>query len=309
MSVGSGEVRPRSSVCAVVVTFHPDAAALANLRVLVRECGHAVVVDNGSGAAVLAEMAAVPGITLVPQGRNLGLAAALNLGVSRAAEQDCAWVVTFDQDSRPEPGMVQALWAAHLAIPRAALIGPRLNEEGGADAAEYRWLRRHERWPLLFRLVRCPREGLPDVTILVTSGSMLEVATWHRLGGFDAGFFIDYIDIDYCLRVVRSGRLVAVAGTAVLQHKLGARRRRVLLGRDFRPMHHAPFRHYYMARNRVAVWRRHALAVPHWAMFDFCFAWYNLARVLVFETQRWAKVKAILRGTWHGLLGKSGPMP
>lgn len=309
MSVGRGEESRAPSVCAIVATYHPDAEVVENLRALVRECGRAVVVDNGSPADTQTAMAAVPGVVLLPQGRNLGLAAALNLGVSQAAELGCAWVVTFDQDSRPAPGMVQALWATHLATPRAALIGPRLNEKGGVDADGYRWLRRHERWPVLFRLVRCPREGLRDVTILVTSGSMLEVGTWRQLGGFDAGLFIDYIDIDYCLKVIRAGRSVAVAHAAVLHHQLGARRRRVFLGRDFRPMHHAPFRHYYMARNRLVVWRRHALAVPHWAAFDLCFALYNFARVLLFERERWAKCQAIARGTWHGLLGKSGPMP
>jgi len=40
------------------------------------------------------------------------------------------------------------------------------------------------------------------VTMLVTSGSMIELATWQALGGFDEGLFIDYIDTDYCLRVI-----------------------------------------------------------------------------------------------------------
>ena len=123
------------------------------------------------------------------------------------------------------------------------------------------------------------------------------------------GFFIDYIDTDYCLRVSRSRRTVAVAGDAMLHHRLGARKKHGLLGREFRSMNHAPFRHYYMARNRVAVWRRHALAVPHWATFDLCFAAYNYMRVLLFEERRWAKIQSTLRGTWHGLLGRSGPMP
>jgi rhamnosyltransferase len=74
-------------------------------------------------------------------------------------------------------------------------------------------------------------------------------------------------------------------------------------------MHHAAFRHYYMARNRVRVWRRHACAVPHWAAFDLCFAGYNTLRVLAFEPNKWPKLKAILLGTWDGLRGKSGRCP
>lgn len=297
--------------CAVVVTYRADEEAVANLRRIVEECDQVLVVDNGSSTEIQATIASVPRVSLLPQIRNLGLAAALNLGLNRAEELGYQWVVTFDQDSRPESGMLDSLWKTHQTVADAVVIGPRICEAGGVDEANYRWLTRHQRWPGLFRMVHCPPAGLSEVTILVTSGSMVELSTWRQLGRFEAGLFIDYIDIDYCLRVVRSGRKIVVAGgkEAVLHHKLGSRRKRVMLGRDFRPMHHAPFRHYYMARNRVHTWRRHALAVPHWALFDFCFTGYNYARVLLFEEQRWEKVKAIVRGTWHGLLGRTGPMP
>jgi rhamnosyltransferase len=219
----------------------------------------------------------------------------------------CQWAVTFDQDSRPEPGFSAALWGTHLALPRAAVIGPRIQEEA-SEVERYRWLRRHPRWPGCFERVPCREKDLENVTMLVTSGSMIEIATWYALGGFDEGLFIDYIDTDYCLRVIRAGRQVAVAAGAFLQHRLGARESALLLGRDFRPTHHAAFRHYYIARNRLALWRRHALAVPHWAAFDLSYSLYNLFRVLVFEEQRWQKFRAMLRGTWDGLRGRKGAM-
>jgi rhamnosyltransferase len=308
MVEANASAAPGLPLCAVVVAYHPDPDVVENLHALVRECGRVLVVDNGSNTDAQTAMTAVPGVTLLPQGRNLGLAVALNLGLDRAGELGFTWAVTFDQDSRPEPGFVQALWAMHLAHPAAAVVAPRIREIGGVDENHYRWLRPRHR-PPFFALECCHVPGLAAVTIAVTSGSLMELVEWRRLGRFEAGFFIDYIDIDYCLRVVRAGRRVAVAHDAVLAHRLGARRKRVLFGRDFRPMHHAPFRHYYMARNRIIVWRRHALAVPHWVAFDLSFAVYNYTRVLLFEDQRWAKFKAIVRGTWHGLMGKKGEMP
>jgi rhamnosyltransferase len=294
------------ALCGLVVTFHPDEAVTDNLRAIVQECGTAIVVDNGSGPDALARLAAVDGVTLVPLEKNLGVATALNRGAGRALKNDCQWVVTFDQDSRPEPGFAAALWATHLARPRAAVIGPCIHEEASC-AGEYRWVRRHPRWPGCYERVPCRGPWLDHVTMVVTSGSMVELAAWQALGGFEEGLFIDYVDIDYCLRVIRAGREVAVAGGAVLLHRLGARRSARWLGKEFRPMHHAAFRHYYIARNRIIVWRRHALAVPHWAAFDLCFGVYNLFRVLVFEERRWQKIRAMLRGTWDGLRGRKGP--
>ena len=295
------------ALCGMVVTFHPEETVAENLRAMVRECGTVIAVDNGSEPEALARLAAVDGVTLLPLGENLGVAAALNRGAAAAMRSGSRWVVTFDQDSRPHPGFAAALWAAHLALPRAAVVGPRIQEETTC-AGEYRWVRRNPRWPGCYERVQCRGTDLADVTMVVTSGSMVELATWQSLGGFDEGLFIDYVDIDYCLRVIRAGRGIAVAAGAVLSHRLGARQSARWLGKEFRPMHHPAFRHYYIARNRIAVWRRHSLAVPHWAAFDLCFALYNLFRVLVFEGRRWRKVGAMLRGTRDGLLGRSGPM-
>ena len=308
MNGGVELVGPPAALCGVVVTFFPDETVVENLRAMVSECGRVVVVDNGSPEETVRQMAAVPGLELLPLGENLGVATALNRGLAWATANGCRWSVTFDQDSRPQPGMVAALWATHSAIPRAAVIGPRIHE-AGSIAARYRWVRRHPRWPGLFQRVACTGCDLEEVTMLVTSGSMVELALWRELGGFDEALFIDYIDTDYCLRTIRAGRRVAVSAGAVLEHRLGDRESRQFLGREFRPTHHAAFRHYTIARNRVRVWRRHALAAPHWALFDLAFAGFKSFRVLAFESGKGSKLKAMFLGTWDGLSGRNGPCP
>ena len=297
-----------TTICGVVVTYHPPEEVGENLRAMVQECGRVLVVDNGSPPEISSRLASVPGVTLLALGQNLGIAAALNRGAAWARAHELDWMVTFDQDSRPEPGFVSGLWAAHGRHQRAAVIGPRILE-GEADSPNYRWVRRHPRWPGLFQRVECGEADLPEVTAVITSGSMIELQYWAESGGFAEELFIDYVDIDYCLRVGRSGRTIVVAAAASLRHELGARQAGHLFGRDLRPMHHAAFRHYYIARNRVAVWRRHARAVPHWALFDLAFAGYNAFRVMAFEAAKWAKLKAMVLGTWDGLCGRSGPCP
>jgi rhamnosyltransferase len=307
--VSKVESNPKpSGVCGVVVLYYPDDSVAENLRAMVAECDSIVAMDNGSSAEVRGRCEAVPGVTLISLGENLGVAAALNRGAAWASDRGCEWIVAFDQDSRPQRGMVDALWAVHESNSLAAVIGPRIQEEG-AVVSRYRWVRRHPMCPMLFQRVGATNQDLMEVTMLVTSGSLIELALWRRLGGFDEALFIDYIDTDYCLRAIRAGRRVAVAANAVLEHRLGDRQTDRLLGREFRPTHHAAFRHYYMARNRVRMWGRHAMAVPHWSLFDLCFAGFNGFRVLAFEKKRWWKLKAIMLGTWDGLFGRFGPCP
>jgi len=295
-------------VCGVVVVFHPEPAITQTLQILVEECGRVLVVNNGSEAGLCARMAEVPGVEVLTLSSNLGVATALNRGASRAHELGFAKMVTFDQDSRPRAGLVRSLLATQHRFPRAAVVGPRI-EDAVPGAHPYRWVRRHPRWPGLFERVDSCRGDLAEVTMMVTSGSLVDLAVWAGLDGFDESLFIDYVDTDYCLRVIQSGRTVAVSAEAVLEHRLGDRQSEEVLGHDFRPTHHAAFRHYFMARNRIVVWKRHAITQRHWALFDAAFAVYNCFRVLAFEPGKGRKLRAMLLGTWDGLCGCSGPLP
>ena len=295
-------------VCGVVVTYHPDGEVELNLRALVREFGHVLIVDNGSLPETVAMLAIIPGTTFLALGKNVGVAAALNRGAEWARQRAFQWIATFDQDSMPAQGLAEGLWAAHLRHPHAAIVGPCLLEEASRDR-EYRWVCRHKTWPGMYQRVECGDSDLSGVTVTITSGSLIQLGVWEELGGFAERLFIDYVDIDYCLRVIRQGHEIVIAAQTFLHHKLGARTTGRLLGWDLRPTHHAAFRHYYIARNRVEVWRRHALAVPHWALFDFAYACSNGLRVVALESNKWTKLKAMLLGTWDGLRGLGGPCP
>jgi len=229
----------------------------------------------------------------------------LNSGAVWARNNGFQWMISFDQDSKPMAGLVAGLWTSHERHPEAAVVGSHIVEEGMASSS-YRWLRQHPHWPVLFQRAACRDRDLSSVTFVVSSGSLIELEVWQQLGGFDEGLFIDYVDSDYCLKALRVGRSIAVAADARLHHQLGARLPGRFFGMNLRPMHHAAFRHYYQARNRVRIWRRHALAVPHWALFDLSFACLNAFRVIIFESSKWAKFKAMLLGTWDGVRGRSG---
>lgn len=294
-------------ICAVVVTFRADASVVDNIQALSRECGVVIAVDNGSGDDSLSQISAIPGVQMIRSGRNLGLAAALNTGLDRARAIGFKWAITFDQDSTPEIGFARAIWATHLNYLDAALVVPQIVERT-VGVSSYFWLRKSRRWPFLFERAPCQENDLPSVTIAITSGALTDLSVWAELGRFEEGLFIDYIDVDYCLRVRKAGKHIAVSAGAMLRHQLGERRAQRFLGYDFRPTFHAAFRHFYISRNRVFVWRRHALREPHWALFDLCYAAYNMVRVIIFENNRWKKVKAFALGLSDGLRDKYGPL-
>lgn len=297
---------PCPPVCAVVVTYHPDGALAQRLAVILGQCTQVIVVDNGSPDSCLTDVP--PTIELIRLGRNRGLAAGLNVGLARARDLGFAWAVTLDQDSTPEAGMVQALWTSrcrHARPESVAVVGPRLREER-VEHEDHRWVVPHPVCRWFFRRASCREQDLPGVAFVITSGALMGLDVFSRIGPMDEGLFIDYIDHDYCLRARRFGYDIMVSAAAMLRHNLGAKREYHVAGHPVRPTFHSGLRLRYMFRNRVILWRRYAWAEPHWALFDGVFTTFNLLRIVLFEDRRLEKVGAAMRGTLDGMLGRRG---
>ena len=302
--------RQNSPICAVVVTFHPDAGVPDRLDILGPQVAHVIVVDNGGtpGESVLGRLSQNPHFEILRNPRNMGVAAAWNVGVSRAMALGFELVLILDQDSTPKPGMVDALLRTYELHPdreRIAILAPQF--EDPIPAIRPRFVRKTRGF--LFERALCEGDWLDDVSIVIGSGCVLDASIYRTLGGFREDFFIDYVDTDYCLRALERGYRIVVACAAKLEHRLGDRtveRRGPLV---LYPTRHSPARWYYMSRNRIYMLRLHALRSPHWLTFEIANSAFWLLRMLVAEDRRAEKAKAVLRGTWDGLCGRTGPMP
>lgn len=303
----------RADVGVVVVTYHPEGDIESRLVLMAAQGGGMVVVDNDSGELMsgrLREICTRRGWDFVPNLVNLGLGVALNQGASLMVGRGFALVMFFDQDSEPQAEMSKRMLETletHPETGRVAVVGANFRER--STGRYHRVLRRHPLVPGGFQKIAPTGMDLTDVLMVITSGSMVRATDYEALGKFDEDYFIDYIDTDFCLRCVERGRLVAVSAAAWFDHDFGQRTRRRWCGIELLPTNHSALRHYYIARNRIPMWRRHAWRLPHWALFDLATAGLWLFRVLAAEEQKGRKVRAMMLGTWDGLLGRMGPCP
>src|SRR5215471_20349493 len=91
------------SVCAVVVTYNPAPTFVDNALAIATQVGQVVVVDNGSSGGTESQLQRLDtaiGCHLIRNRENLGIAAALNLGVRYGIDGGFEWICTFDQDSQ-----------------------------------------------------------------------------------------------------------------------------------------------------------------------------------------------------------------
>jgi rhamnosyltransferase len=307
--VTAGTPPRESCVCAVVVTYHPDAALLeAQLDALQAQAGCVVVVDNATPGSEVRELcAARRDVELLVLTENLGLAAALNAGITAArAKPGVTHVLLMDQDSLPEPGMVAALKATldrQSQHARVAAVGTRFHDpREGVDAPFVRI-----RFPVN-RQLHCSG-GCDDVAcdFLITSGSLIPLEALDEIGGMDESLFIDNVDLEWCFRAVSKGYALSGACAARMLHHHGATRHRVP-GVPRGVVVHTPRRLFYMMRNRVLLYRR-AYTPRRWIAQDVPRLVVKFLLFALLIAPRRKNLRCMLAGLRAGIAGQATPPP
>jgi rhamnosyltransferase len=289
-----------ADVCAIVVTYHPDAAFQIRLNSVSAQVGTIVIVDNGSADGerdMLSEAASDPKIDLVFNLDNLGVARALNIGIQRAVTLGYSWVLLLDQDSRVDPGMVRTLLGIQASFPdreQLAVVGSNY-----ADVTK-----------------RTPGaiddEALGDdweeVEFVITSGSLLPLAAYFAIGPFREEFFIDYVDEDYCLRAKARGYRVIRSRKHLMSHAIGSPTLHKMFWVKKWTTNHSPDRRYYIARNNTVLLREYGnFRAGMWALKSLSRCLRQCRRIVLHEPMKTRKIVAVMHGWWDGIRGNMGP--
>lgn len=219
-------------IAAIYTTYHPDDGFRQRIRHVVERCALTVVVDNTPGGHVFAADQA-DGLTLLQDGCNKGLGAALNAGLAEALRQGCEAVVLFDQDSSPCPDFIDSLFQALVAAGPRAIIGPLLVDDAQARA------------PTIG--ANLPPE-LDDVTCIATSGMCFWLHDLKPTDRFTEDFFLDFVDFDWCWRLREQGWRICRLKSLPMPHRLGLAQRK-FVGLTYHVP--APFRHYFQFRDTL----------------------------------------------------------
>ena len=289
-------------IFAVVVTFRCEWDRLAvQFERLLRQVDRIVWVDNGSGGDLQPWLRQWPADRVHPLwlAQNQGIGYAQNRGIEWALEQDATHVLLMDHDSLPAPDMVGLLMAALRDHPDAAAVGPRYADpRRQSDRTPFF---RMEGWSLRWLDCHDPAR-VWEVDHVIASGCLMPAPALRQVGLLQEDYFIDWVDVEWCLRARDQGFKIYGVCAANLEHRLGDQVARVL-GREV-PLH-APWRHYYQSRNVVLMLRSTRANVPtklHHAI-------QQLKRLVVFSVfvpGRGKYFKMWMKGLLHGMLGRRG---
>jgi len=145
------------------------------------------------------------------------------------------------------------------------------------------------------------------VSHVITSGSLISKRAFELVGFVCIVIYcIDYVDIEYCLRLKSRGYDIIQARDALLLHSIGNIKEHSIFGENVHPTHHDPVRRYYQFRNALLLHRVYKERQSEWYKHNRIILLKIICLILLYEKRRMSSLLQIVKGVLHGLSGRAG---
>lgn len=282
----------------IIVFYNPELSHIENANKLAEKM-NVVVVDNSP----LIINYSIDNANVIKLGRNLGIAAAINIGLKYSLENGYTYSIVLDQDSSPNPDDLAQL------IKSASLLSDKHKLKVAAVSPAYYDNAINTRCSFIkiigSNIIKLSSEGdRPiEVSYTITSGTVFFLNELDTIGYMDESLFIDFVDLEWCFRAGNKGYSIFGIPTVLMEHEIGCSPIKIL-GKTY--VNHSPIRHYYYFRNAVELIKRHY--VPYaWKKMEILKL---IPRFLVYAfltENKYQHTKMMVSGFWDGVKGKLGP--
>lgn len=276
-------------VAAVVILYNPDQYIIENIKSYINQVTELFIVDNSEiPNRLIKEFSdSITHSEYIFNNENLGVATALNIGAERAISKKCSYLLTMDQDSIAPNNLVGSLLHEVKNRENVGLISPVHSNVFDTHK-------------------KLQNIGISKVNTVMTSGNLLSLEAYKSVGGFNENFFIDYVDVEYCLRLHSNNYNVYRLSNVVLEHNEANLSEKKIFNFKFYPTNNAPFRIYYKTRNLLYLKENYKKKYPIQIKEEFSIYFKNVIKILLFEKSKWLKIKMIALGVKDYLKKKQG---
>ncbi|KAB8043345.1 glycosyltransferase family 2 protein [Janthinobacterium aquaticum] len=240
----------RKGVFAIIVAYNPNLINILRLiSILNHQVEKIIVVDNGSAncSELRAGCATAENIEIIAFDKNFGIAYAQNCGIDFARNAKAEYLIFFDQDSTIKEDFVFLLKNYFLKLSessKVAVVAPIFKDE---KKGFFYPLIRLRKFGLRRRITPDGSENFPiQVSFVISSGTFTSMAVVNEVGNMHSDFFIDYVDIEWCLRAAHAGYSLFAVPAVSMMHSIGDRS---ILFIRWRLAIHSEWRRYYRIRN------------------------------------------------------------
>ena len=272
------KTRSRTRIAGVVVLYRPPDSVPRNVETYLPNVDVLYVFDNSpdASASVVQEIVRLDKVRYCTMGNNVGMSTALNFAARKALEEDFDYLLTMDQDGAATKDMVEKMLECMRDDETIGIVTPFHQDRNTP--------------------VTSSKEEVEPVLTAMTSGNLLNLSAYRRVGEYLEQLFIDYVDIEYCLRLHANGYSVVRSNRAILHHTRGHLTQERFFGRKTYTPHYSPSRLFYQTRNRFYLRRIYGSKFPEYFAYDRKMYWRGVVKMLLYENHRLRKLLMICRG-------------
>lgn len=212
---------------AVVVWYNPTNKEKENINSYIKYVDKLYIVDNSEKENAFENNKI---IHYVFNGENLGIAKALNIGADLALKEKYDWLLTMDQDTSFKNDDVKKIfeYIKNNDMKNIGIVSP---------------------WHDTKLHIQKPKEEIDYPIDVMTSGNFLNLKIFKKIGGFKDEYFIDGVDIEYCLRLKKYNYKVMRLNKFSIKHNLGNISYKHFFKKELLCLNHNYLRVYYRVRN------------------------------------------------------------
>ncbi len=275
------------NLAAVVVFYNPSDANIQNIKKYEQSVDQLFIVDNSDDD--ITRYQDTKKIKYIKLHENKGIAYALNKGAKEAIAQGFNWLLTLDQDSQITKEIIGNLkkYLETHDTKKIGLISP------------YHDIQTEEE-------IKGDEEEMIEV---MTSGNIINLEAYQKIGGFKDWLFIDCVDTEYCMNLNVHGYKVLRLNKIKMKHQLGNLKIHTLFGKKYPCYNHGPIRRYYIVRNNLYINQMYHERYPDYCEHLLRVQKGQVKRILAFEKEKRKKLTMMYRGYKDFKKGIKGKCP
>lgn len=273
------------TILAGVVVYMPEYNRLReNITRVLEQVDKLVIVINGIDSYEITKKCSKghANIEFIVNNNNMGIAFALKQIMEFAMTNDIDWVLSLDQDSVIQPGLINE-YRNYIHLKKIGILTCNIKDRNFYEANGFK-----------------NNEDVREVDKCITAASLMSVEAYKSCSGYDENMFIDGVDWDICFNLRRNGYSVYKINFDGLLQEVGKAKNVKLFKKNYVTYGHSPFRNYYQAKNNIFIAKKY----PEYYTLTkaILVEWRTALLILLYEDKKFAKLIKRTKGFLEGVL-------
>jgi rhamnosyltransferase len=207
-----------------------------------RQVSHVIIIDNGNTSFLFKN---IDNLIIINLGKNYGIAYAQNRGIELAKQHNADFVLLSDQDTTYPEDFISKMINIYDRCSGKESIGaivPRVYDKNKMNETKIAITK--------FKYIFPEKSKIYYISHAIASGTLIPTKNLDVIGNMREELFIDWVDFEWCCRVLKWGYKILSIPDISIEHMMGDNIKKI---GNRKIALRSRVRYYYMIRNGLYI--------------------------------------------------------